>query len=165
MSKLFYTTNLRDFWERILPISNSNLVAQLSYLNYTIKSVINSTSALDYMRKSQTVFCPDFLTELFKDFRFFHSACPPFLILSIKKTADFSHSATSQRSDFWYSVFQTCRGDGLSKPFADGKSRRDSRTSGARGVAPLTEQSDATLSVKQFSCWQRKKWPGTHYSR
>ena len=35
--------------------------------------------------------------------------------------------------------------------FADGKSTRDSRFSGARGVATLTKRSDATFSVKQFS--------------
>ena len=37
----------------------------ISYLDYTIKSVNNSTAALEYMRKVRTVFCPDFLTELF----------------------------------------------------------------------------------------------------
>jgi len=40
--------------------------------------------------------------------------------------------------------------DGLSKPFADGKYTGDSRFSGARGVATLTEQSDATFSVMQL---------------
>ena len=38
----------------------------------------------------------------------------------------------------------------MSKPFADGKSTGDSRISGARGVATLTEGRDATFSVKQF---------------
>ena len=48
------------------------ICCSISYLNYTIKLVNNSTAALDYMRKVRTVFCPDFLTELFKSFRFCH---------------------------------------------------------------------------------------------
>ena len=35
----------------------------ISYSNYTIKLVNNSTATLDYMRKVRTVFCPDFLTQ------------------------------------------------------------------------------------------------------
>ena len=42
------------------------------YSNYTIKLVNNSTAALDYIRKVRTIFCPDFLTELFKGFQFCH---------------------------------------------------------------------------------------------
>ena len=44
----------------------------IMYSNYTIKFVNNSTAALDYMRKVQTVFYQVFLTELFKSFRFCH---------------------------------------------------------------------------------------------
>ena len=55
-----------------------------------------------------------------------------------KKAADFSHSATSGRSDFRYSVFSNLlAANGLSKPFADGKSTGDSRFSGARGCSHL----------------------------
>ena len=35
----------------------------ISYSNYTIKLVNNSTATLDCMRKVRTVFCPDFLTQ------------------------------------------------------------------------------------------------------
>jgi len=45
-----------------------------------------------------------------------------------KKTVDFSHIATSQRSVFGYSVFSNLpAANGLSKPFADGKSTGDKR--------------------------------------
>ena len=36
----------------------------ISYSNYTIKLVNNSTVILEYMRKVRTVFCPDFLAQL-----------------------------------------------------------------------------------------------------
>ena len=35
----------------------------ISYSNYTIKLVNNSTVILEYMRKVRTVFCPDFLAQ------------------------------------------------------------------------------------------------------
>ena len=35
----------------------------ISYSNYTIKLVNNSTATLDCMRKVRTVFCPDFLAQ------------------------------------------------------------------------------------------------------
>ena len=48
----------------IVILHKSRFVAQLSYLNYTIKLVSNSTAALEYRRKVRTVFCPDFLAQL-----------------------------------------------------------------------------------------------------
>ena len=39
------------------------ICCSISYLNYTIKLVNNSTATLDYMRKVRTVFCPDFLAQ------------------------------------------------------------------------------------------------------
>ena len=45
-----------------------------------------------------------------------------------KKTVNFSHIATSQRSVFGYSVFSNLpAANGLSKPFADSKSTGDKR--------------------------------------
>ena len=75
-----------------------------------------------------------------------------FLILGIKKTVNFSHSATSQRSDFRYSVFSKLAGG--EQPFmlfADGKSTGIAALAAQGGVATLTERSDATFSVRQFS--------------
>ena len=39
------------------------ICCSISYSNYTIKLVNNSTATLDYMRKVRTVFCPDFLAQ------------------------------------------------------------------------------------------------------
>ena len=57
--------------------------------------------------------------------------------MGIKKTADFSQIATSQRSDFLYLVFQTCRPQRIAAQTVQG------------GVSLLTEQSDKTFSVIQ----------------
>ena len=59
--------------------------------------------------------------------------------MGIKKTVEFSQIATSQRSDFPYWVFQTCRPQGIAALAVQG------------GLATLTEQSDETFSVEQFS--------------
>ena len=68
--------------------------------------------------------------------------------------------ADCDQSTVSFSVFSfsnLLEANGLSKPFADGKSTRDSRISGARGgVATLTERSDATFPVGQFSSADRE---------
>ena len=46
------------------PPLQMSICFSISYLNYTIKLVNNSTATLDYMRKVRTVFCPDFLAQL-----------------------------------------------------------------------------------------------------
>ncbi|MBQ3552073.1 MAG: hypothetical protein IJA35_02800 [Clostridia bacterium] len=47
--------------------------------------------------------------------------------------------------------------NGLLRLFANSKSTGDSRFSGARGVATLTEARDATFSVKHFSSANGKR--------
>ena len=44
-------------------ILSLTICCSISYSNYTIKLVNNSTATLDYMRKVRTVFCPDFLAQ------------------------------------------------------------------------------------------------------
>ncbi len=67
-----------------------------------------------------------------------------------KKTVNFSHSATSQRSVFRYSVFQTCWRRTAFYAVC-GRQVHKIAALAAQGVATLTERSDATFSVKQFS--------------
>ena len=61
----------------------------------------------------------------------------------------FHHWLTAKKVKFSYSNLLAA--NGLSKPFADGKSTGDSALAVQGGVATLTERSDATFSVEQFS--------------
>ena len=60
LPKLYTTIILYSYYIPPLQIS---ICFSISYSNYTIKLVNNSTATLDYMRKVRTVFCPDFLTQ------------------------------------------------------------------------------------------------------
>ena len=62
----------------------------ISYSNYTIKLVNNSTATLEYMRKVRTVFCPDFLAQyksipLWRSTVFGWTALDPLLTQNPKK--------------------------------------------------------------------------------
>ena len=47
----------------------------ISYSNYTIKLVNNSTATLEYMRRVRTVFCPDSSRSIINQFRFHSFLC------------------------------------------------------------------------------------------
>ena len=52
-----------NFLSIAVPPSKIPICFSISYSNYTIKLVNNSTATLDCMRKVRTVFGPDFLTQ------------------------------------------------------------------------------------------------------
>ena len=56
----FIFFNFNNFHQSHLQVP---ICCSISYSNYTIKLVNNSTAALEYMRKVRTVFCPDFLAQ------------------------------------------------------------------------------------------------------
>ena len=80
-----------------------------------------------------------------------------FLILGIKKTVNFSHSATSQRSDFRYSAFlNLLAANSISCCMRTASPQGIDAQASQGSAAPLTERSDETCSVEQFSSADRE---------
>ena len=74
------------------------------------------------------------------------------LLEHIKRTANFSHSATSQRSDFRYSAFlNLLAANSISCCLRTASPQGIAALAAQGGVATLTERSDAAFEVKQFS--------------